>query len=170
MRQWGFFYPKQWRGGREPRRRIRPWLGSQACSLSPPGEVQSPKNKASLSQQGSGVCEAQFLRRKALYSYSYYIIGYSFHYWSELTLREPLVFEAVERVKEALVNKICSGGKNLDREEGEHLALKEEDDFHHDGEHCVRNHHRYWQVHQGPTLGGSVRGDRLSFFHRIWSR
>ena len=84
-----------------------------------------------------------------------------------LTLGKPLVFEAVQRVKEALVNKIGCGREDLDRKEGEHLALEEEDYLHHDGEHGVRNHHRYREVHQGPTLGGSEISYRFCTCYKI---
>ena len=137
----------QWRGGRGLRRRSRPWPGSRACWWSPPGGDRSRGSKASLSQQGSVFCEAQFLKRT-------FPISTSLLY-SALTLREPLVLKAVESVEEALVKKVGCSRENLNREEGEDLALEEEDDLHHDGEHCVRYHHRYREVHQRPALGGS---------------
>ena len=68
-------------------------------------------------------------------------------------LREPLVLEAVEGVEQTLVEQVDGGTQDLYRQQGEDLALDQEDDLHHDGEHRVGYHDRDGQIHQRPTLG-----------------
>ena len=68
-------------------------------------------------------------------------------------LREPLVLEAVEGEKEALVDEIDGGTEDFDRQQGEDLALDQEDDLHDNGEHGVGYHDRDGQIYQRSALG-----------------
>ena len=70
----------------------------------------------------------------------------SFHQVESLvkfySLGEPLVFKTIEGVQEALMDKIDGSAKDFDGDQSKDLPLEEEDDFHHDTEDCVSNHHR----------------------------
>ena len=67
-------------------------------------------------------------------------------------LREPLVLEAVEGVEQTLVEQVDGGTQDLYRQQGEDLALDQEDDLHHDGEHRVGYHDRDGEIYQWPAL------------------
>ena len=53
--------------------------------------------------------------------------------------------------------------KDLDRDEGEDLALHQEDGLHHNAEHSVSNHHRNRQVDERAALGGP--GEKILYLH-----
>ena len=68
-------------------------------------------------------------------------------------LGEPLVLEAVEGVKQALVDEVDGGTEDLYREKSKDLALDEEDDLHHNGEHGVGYHDGDGEIYQRSALG-----------------
>ena len=68
-------------------------------------------------------------------------------------LREPLVLEAVEGMEQALVDEVDGGTEDFYREQSEDLALDEEDDLHHNGEHGVGYHDGDGEIYQRSALG-----------------
>ena len=67
-------------------------------------------------------------------------------------LGEPLILEAIERVKQTLVDKVDGSAKDFYWEQREDLALDQEDDLHHDGEDRVGYHDRDGEIYQWPAL------------------
>merc|ERR1712002_1394018 len=49
---------------------------------------------------------------------------------------------------QAVVEQVQCSPNYLDRHHGEHLALHQEDDLHHNREHGVGYHHRYRKIHK----------------------
>ena len=68
-------------------------------------------------------------------------------------LREPLVLEAVEGMKQALVDEVDGGSEDFYREKSEDLSLNQEDDLHHNGEDGVGYHDGDGEIYQGSALG-----------------
>ena len=68
-------------------------------------------------------------------------------------LGEPLVLEAVEGMEQALVDEVDGGSEDFYREQSEDLALNQEDDLHHNGEHGVGYHDGDGKIYQRSALG-----------------
>ena len=58
------------------------------------------------------------------------------------------------------MDEVDGGAEDLYREQREDLALYQEDDLHHNGEHRVGYHDRDGQIYQWPALG---RPEKFSF-------